>query len=135
VRRSTRALWRCNRTPGCFSEPWTGAVIAWPAWSAHQSNGRTGNVLRYVYTTGGKPLYPYMGAWAEGCKVTAASGAVVVVEWQRGASEWRETKLGPGESHVIHLVPPEDGALIESPEGTQEFSVSLDSCTPQQIQP
>jgi hypothetical protein len=130
-----RALWRCKNTPGCFSDPWPGAAISWPAWAAHQSNGRSGNVLRFVFATDGTPLYPYMGAWAEGCEVTAESGAVTVVEWQRGASEWRHTDLRPRESHVIHLVPPEDGALIEAQEGTFEFSVSLRNCTPRPISP
>jgi hypothetical protein len=135
VLHARRALWRCHHTPGCFSDPWTGAVIPWPAWSAHQSNGRTGNVLRFVHATDGAPLYPYMGAWADGCEVTVVSGAVAVVEWQRGASEWRETKLAAGESHIIHLAPAENGALIESQDGTFDFSVSLRSCTPQRIEP
>ncbi|HEY0476446.1 MAG TPA: hypothetical protein VGD37_02930, partial [Kofleriaceae bacterium] len=130
-----RALWRCKNTPGCFSDPWPGAAIPWPAWAAHQSNGRSGNVLRFVFATDGTPLYPYMGPWAEGCEVTAESGAVTVVEWQRGASEWRHTDLRPRESHVIHLVPPEDGALIEAQEGTFEFSVSLRNCTPKPLPP
>jgi hypothetical protein len=130
-----RAFWRCRNTPGCFSEPWTGAVIPWPSWSAHQSNGRTGNVLRYVFATDGTPLYPYMGAWAEGCIITAESGKVSVIEWKYGASDWRKTILAPHESHTIHLVPPEDGALIESADESPsaKFSVSLANCTPQRI--
>jgi hypothetical protein len=135
VMHSTRAFWRCDHTPGCFSDAWTGAVIAWPAWAAHQSNGRTGNVLRSVFARNGAPLYPYMGAWAHGCQITAESGTAVVVEWQYGASTWRETTLQPRQSHVIQLVPPEDGALIESPEGAFEFSVSLTNCTPRRIEP
>ncbi|TMQ04836.1 MAG: hypothetical protein E6J90_23290 [Deltaproteobacteria bacterium] len=135
VVRAIPALWRCHRTPGCFSDPWTGAVITWPAWAAHQDNGRSGNVLRFVHATSGEPLYPYMGAWAEGCEVTAESGTAMVIEWHRGAEAWRETVLTPGQSHVIHLVPPEDGALIEAPEGTSAFSVSLRGCTPRRIEP
>lgn len=133
--RSIAALWRCNPVPGCFSDPWTGAVISWPSWSAYQSNDRPGNVSRSVYSTIGEPLYPYMAAWAEGCEVTAESGLVQVVEWKRGSESWRSTLLKPRESHVIHLVPPEDGALIEAEEGTTSFSVSLRNCTPQRIQP
>jgi hypothetical protein len=135
VLHAEHALWRCHRTPGCFSEPWKGAVIPWPAWSAHQSNGRGGNVLRFVHASSGAPLYPYIGAWADGCEVTVVSGAVSVVEWKRGAAEWRQTKLGPGEVHIIHLAPTEDGALIESQQGTFDFSVTLRSCTPQRIAP
>jgi len=130
-----RAQWRCNKVPGCFSDPWPGAVIPWPEWSARQSNGRPGNVSRSVFATDGTPLYPYMGAWAEGCEITAEAGTAVVVEWQHGAADWRRTVLHPRESHVIHLVPPENGALIEGDEGTRGFSVSLRNCTPQRLQP
>jgi hypothetical protein len=133
VIRSIAARWRCHKTPGCFSDPWPGSVIAWPPWAAHQDNGRTGNVLRFVYSTKGEPLYPYMGPWAHGCEVTAESGTVKVVEWKRGSEQWRETALRPGESHVIALEPPEDGALIEGPDDSSIFSVSLRSCTPQRI--
>jgi hypothetical protein len=76
-----------------------------------------------------------MAAWAQGCKVTAESGLVLVVEWQRGAEVWRQTPLFPGQSHVIDLVSGEDGALIESYEGSPGFSVSLENCTPQRIRP
>jgi len=133
--RSIAARWRCNKVPGCFSDPWTGAVIAWPEGTANQSNGRPGNVSRSVFSVAGEPLYPYMGAWAEGCDVTAESGIVQVVEWQHGAEQWRSTTLHPGESNVIHLVPPENGALIEAAEGVNRFSVTLRDCTPQRIQP
>ena len=132
---SIAARWPCNKVPGCFSDPWTGAVITWPAWSAKQSNGRSGNVSRSVFSVAGEPLYPYMGAWAEGCEVTAEAGAVQVVEWQHGAEQWRSTVLQPGESHVIHLIPPENGALIEAVEGVTSFRVSLRNCTPQRIEP
>jgi hypothetical protein len=86
-----------------------------------------------VFDTDRSPLYPYMGAWAQGCKVTCESGKVLIIEWKRGASEWRETWLEPRQSHVIDLVSPEDGAMIESDEGSPGFSVSLTSCTPQQL--
>jgi hypothetical protein len=131
---SIRALWKCHNTPGCFSDPWTGAVIAWPEGTAHQGNGRTGNVLRFTHALDGTPLYSYMGAWAEGCEITAETAGVVVVEWKWGASEWRETVLNAHETRVIHLVPPEDGALIEAKEGTQDFSVTLRNCHPKPIQ-
>lgn len=133
--RAIPALWKCHKTPGCFSDPWPGAAISWPEWSAHQGNGRTGNVLRFVYSIGGEPLYPYMGAWAEGCEVTAVSGAVQVVEWQYGAEQWRSTLLAPGEYHIIHLVPPENSALIEAAENTTSFSVRLQNCNPKRIAP
>jgi hypothetical protein len=88
-----------------------------------------------VYSAGGEPLYPYMGPWAHGCEVTAVSGTVKVVEWKRGSEQWRQTVLAPGESHVIALVPPEDGALIEGPGDSSIFSVSLRGCTPERLQP
>jgi hypothetical protein len=130
VTRSTAALWRCT---GCSGAEWTGAVIGWPAWSAHQSNGRGGDASRSVFSTDGTPLHPYMGPWAEGCTVTAEAGVVLIIEWKRGAEKWRETWLYPGQSHVIHLVPPENGAMIESYDGSPGFSVSLRNCTPQPL--
>ena len=132
VVRSTPAIWRCN-TPGCYSGDWRGAVIAWPSWAAYQTNGRAGEVSRSVLGTDRAPLYPYMGAWAHGCKVTCESGKVLIIEWKRGAAEWRETWLEPRQSHVIDLVSPEDGAMIESDEGSPGFSVSLTHCTPQRL--
>lgn len=134
VIQSTQALWRCN-TPGCASADWTGAVIHWPAWAAYQTNARAGEMSRSVFSVDGAPLHAYMGAWAEGCEVTAESGTVLIVEWQRGTDAWREIWLYPGQSHVIHLVSPENGALIESYEGSPGFSASLRNCTPQPISP
>jgi hypothetical protein len=133
VIQATRALWRCN-APDCTGSDWTGAVIAWPAWAAHQGNGRrAGDQSRSVFSTDGAPLYPYMGSWAHGCTVTGESGTVQIIEWQRGADAWRSTWLQPGQSHVIRLVSPEDGAMIETYEGSPGFSVSLTNCTPQRI--
>ena len=132
---SIGARWQCNKVPGCTGDPWPGAVITWPEWSAKQSNGRTGNasVSRSVVSDAGEKLYPYMGAWAEGCDVTAEEGMVQIIEWKYGAETWRSTILLPGDSHVIHLVPPENGALIEADDGVTSFSVSLRDCTPQRI--
>jgi hypothetical protein len=129
---STRALWRCN-TPRCVASDWTGAVITWPASAAYQSNARMGDQGRSVFSEDGTPLYPYMGAWAQGCKVTAESGAVQIIEWQRGTDEWRDTWLFPGQSHAIDLYLPENGAMIETYDGSPGFSVSLKNCTPQAI--
>jgi len=134
VIQATRALWRCN-TASCSGSDWTGAVVAWPEWAAYQSNGRhTADQSRSVFSPEGKPLYPYMGAWASGCKVTGESGTVQIIEWQRGADAWRSTWLQPGQSHVIKLVSPEDGAMIETYEGSPGFSVSLEGCTPKRLQ-
>jgi hypothetical protein len=130
---STQALWRCN-SADCSGDDWTGAVIPWPAWAAHQNNARSGNQSRSVFSPDGTPLYPYMGAWAQGCEVTAESGTVLIIEWQRGTDVWRETWLTPRQSHVINLVPPENGAMIETYDGSPGFSVSLRNCTPQPIQ-
>jgi hypothetical protein len=134
VIQATQAFWRCN-SPDCFGDDWTGAVISWPAWAAHHSNGRSGDQSRSVFAPDDTPLYPYMGAWAQGCEVTAESGTVLIIEWQRGTNVWRETWLLPRQSHVINLVSPEDGAMIETEDGSPGFSVSLRNCTPQPIQP
>ena len=129
------ALWRCNDVPGCFSDDWTGAVIAWPSSTAYSSNDRPGNLSRSVFAWDDTRLYPYMGAWAEGCEITGESGIARVIEWQRGSGQWRDTWLYPGQSHVIRLVPPEDGALIEGYDASPGFSVSVRNCTPQPLQP
>jgi hypothetical protein len=76
-----------------------------------------------------------MGAWADGCEVTGESGITRVIEWQRGADQWRDTWLYPGQSHVIRLVPPENGALLEGYDASPGFSASLRNCTPQPLQP
>jgi hypothetical protein len=131
---SVSAFWRCN-TPGCVSSDWTGAVINWSSLVAHHTNARSGEQSRSVFDAGGSPLYPYMGAWAEGCKVTAVSGIVLVIEWERGTDTWRETWLEPGQSHTIHLTSPEDGAMIESHEGSTGFTAGLKNCTPQPLDP
>jgi len=133
VIRSTPALWRCN-IAGCNGSDWTGAVIPWPEWAADQSNGRGGDASRSVFSTDGTPLHPYMGPWAEGCKVTAESGAVQIIEWQRGAEVWRSTWLYPGQSYVIHLVSPENGAMIETYDGSPGFSVTPTNCTPRRME-
>ena len=71
-----------------------------------------------------------MAAWADGCHVTAVTGTVLIVEWQRGTDEWRETLLAQGETHVIDLVGAEDNALIESPDNGSPFTVRLNNCDP-----
>ena len=130
--RSRLAVWTCDR-PGCTDPEWMGMVISWPSWSAHQSNGRPGAGSRAVQTLDGEPLYPYMGAWANGCKVTATSGDALIVEWRRGAETWRETRLRQGQTHVIALLPSEDSALIESNDPSPGFSVTFESCTPRPL--
>jgi hypothetical protein len=130
--RSTQAFWRCN-LPGCTFPDWTGAVIGWPSWAAYQANARSADQSRSVFSADGTPLYPYMGSWAQGCEVTAESGVVQIIEWQRGTDVWRETWLYPRQSHVIDLVSPEDGAMIETYDGSPGFSVSLRNCTPRPI--
>jgi hypothetical protein len=126
------SYWRCN-IPSCNGADWVGAVISWPSWSAYSNNARSGNNSRTVYSFSGETLFSYMGPWAEGCKVTAVSGTVLIIEWRRGTDVWRETYLTPGQSHTIDLTAPEDNAMIEAPDGLTAFSVSLDNCTPQNI--
>jgi hypothetical protein len=74
-----------------------------------------------------------MGPWADGCEVTAVSGLVLIIEWERGRDIWRETYLDPGQSYTIDLIGPENGALIETTNFGDNFRVSLDNCTPQQL--
>jgi hypothetical protein len=127
---SVTAFWRCD-IEDCTSEDWVGQVINWPSWAAYPNNNRSGTMSRTVYSSNGGLLYPYMGSWANGCQVTAHSGTVLIIEWERGTDEWREIWLEPGQSHVISLHAPEDGAMIES--NGDPFSVSLANCTPQPL--
>jgi hypothetical protein len=128
---SIQAFWRCD-IPGCDVGPWVGAVINWPSTAAYQNNNRTGQP-RWVYDANNQPLYPYMGSWANGCKVNAVSGQVLIIEWERGTDVWRETWLMPGESHTISLHAPENGAMIETYDYSPGFSVTLENCNPQPL--
>jgi uncharacterized repeat protein (TIGR01451 family) len=132
VLESVLARWRCN-IPECSGPDWTGAVIDWPSWAAHHSNARAGDKSRSVFSLDDEPVYPYMGSWADGCEVTAVTGVVLIIEWQRGTNVWRETWLGPGQTHVIDLVWPEDGAMIETSDDSPGFSVTLEDCNPRPI--
>ena len=129
---SVTGHWQCD-IPGCTSSDWVTDMVNWPSWAAYPNNIRTGHNSRTVHSADGGLLYPYMGTWADGCEVTAVSGIVLIVEWQRGADVWRQTWLDPGESHVINLTSPEDNALIESYDFAPPFRVALDNCEPQPI--
>ena len=129
---SIPAQWECD-IPGCTDSDWTGTVINWPSWSAYEANGRSDSNSRTVYSPEGDTLYPYMGPWADGCRVTGIAGTVEIIEWQRGADVWRQTTLGPGETHTIALLPPEDNAVIEGLDITTGFTVLIENCTPQNI--
>ena len=129
---SINAFWRCD-LPGCQAQDWVASVIAWPSWSAYPNNARSGSQSRTVYSATGEMLHPYMGSWAHGCEVTAVSGRVLIIEWERGTDVWRETPLLPGQSHTISLVPPENGAMIETFDYDPIFSVSLANCTPEAL--
>ena len=129
---SVPAFWRCD-IPECSGDDWVGTVIAWPSWSAYENNARSGNYSRTVYSSQDEKLYPYMGPWANGCQVTAISGNVLIIEWERGTDTWNDTLLSPGESHTIELISPEDGAMLESPNDSSIFSVSLNNCNPENI--
>ncbi len=74
-----------------------------------------------------------MGAWADGCRVEVVSGGALIIEWERGTDDWRETDLAVGDTYTIDLTGDEDGAMIESPNNSEPFAVSLSSCTPQHI--
>jgi hypothetical protein len=112
-----------------------GAVISWPEWSAYPNNSRPGSSSRTVYTEAGDILHPYMGAWADGCEVTAQSGQVLIIEWQRGTNVWTEIWLSPGQTHTISLTGLQDGAMIEAEDYSPGFSVVLDNCNPEPVEP
>ena len=129
---STLAYWHCVG-PGCSKAASGGAVVSWPEWAAHQGNGGREKAAREVFSAGGRPLYPYMGKWANGCELAVVSGYVEVLALKRGGEASRSTRLRPGDKHVITLRPPEDGAIIEAAGGTPAFSVSLKHCTPKPL--
>ena len=126
------AFWRCD-SDDCSGDPWTGAVINWPSTAAYPNNARAGVFSRSVFSASGEPLYPYMGSWADGCEVTATAGTVLIIEWVRGTDAWRETLMKPGDTHVIRLSAPEDGAMIETDDAGDIFSVSVRNCTPRPL--
>ncbi|UMG91545.1 hypothetical protein [Nocardioides sp. TF02-7] len=128
----TPAIWVCN-IPGCTDGDWVGGVVSWPPGTAYSSNGRSGGNSRTVYAEDGSLLHPYMGPWADGCEVTVLTGEVLVIEWERGEDVWRETVVGPGETHTIELVGAENGAMLETPNNSEPFTVSLASCTPEPV--
>ncbi|TDD58515.1 hypothetical protein E1263_19080 [Kribbella antibiotica] len=122
------------RYAGTGEEPdWEGGVLTWPAGTAYQGNGRSGYNARTVYSESGAPLYPYMGAWADGCTVQVVTGRVLIIEWKRGTDVWRETIVDAGESYTISLSGAEDGAMIETNNDLQPFTVSISNCTPRPL--
>ncbi|MEU8224188.1 discoidin domain-containing protein [Kribbella sp. NPDC048915] len=126
------ARWRYAGT-GENPGDWYGGVITWPEGTAYQGNGRSGDNARNVYSESGVPLYPYMGAWADGCTVRVVTGRILIIEWERGTDEWRETRVNAGESYTISLTGSEDGAMIETDNDVQPFTVSISNCTPQPL--
>ncbi|WP_165547171.1 PKD domain-containing protein [Kribbella sindirgiensis] len=126
------ARWRYAGT-GENPGDWYGGVITWPVGTAYQGNGRSGDNARNVYSDSGVPLYPYMGAWADGCTVRVVTGRVLIVEWERGTDEWRETRVNAGQAHTISLIGSEDGAMIETDNDVEPFTVSISNCTPRPL--
>ncbi|TDD27308.1 hypothetical protein E1218_10780 [Kribbella turkmenica] len=126
------ARWRYAGT-GENPGDWYGGVITWPADTAYQGNGRSGDNARTVYSESGVPLYPYMGAWADGCTVRVVTGRVLIIEWERGTDEWRETRVNAGQAYTISLSGSEDGAMIETDNEVEPFTVSVSNCTPRPL--
>lgn len=127
---SVYTKWRCN-APACTTDDWGGGTITWPAWAAYADNQRTGDAARVAYDADTRePVHPYMGSWADGCTVEVVHDHVLIIEWRRGAENWRSTRLSAGESYTIHLQGDEDGALIETPDTWSQFAVRLSGCTP-----
>ena len=126
------ARWRYAGT-GENPGDWYGGVIAWPVGTAYQGNGRSGDNARTVYSESGVPLYPYMGAWADGCTVRVVTGRVLIIEWERGTDEWRETRVNAGQAYTISLSGSEDGAMIETDNDVEPFTVSVSNCTPRPL--
>ncbi len=129
---SKQARWRCVLS-GCTAPDWTGAVIDWPSWAAYSTNNRAGTSGRKAFDTNGVELFPYMGPWADGCEITAVSGLVVVIEWERGTNVWRGTYVQPGQTHVIDLISPENNVIIETEDAGPNFKISLSNCDPQPL--
>ncbi|MFK4083638.1 PKD domain-containing protein [Kribbella sp. NPDC020789] len=122
------------RYAGTGEDPdWYGGVVTWPAGTAYQGNGRSGYNARNVYSESGDPLYPYMGAWADGCAVRVVTGRVLIIEWERGKDVWRETLVNAGETHTISLSGTENGAMIETNNDLEPFTVSISNCTPRPL--
>jgi hypothetical protein len=124
--------WRCDE-PGCGYDDWLGAAVVWPSWAAYSTNIRAGYNSRRTFDEVGNEVFPYMGAWADGCEVTAVEGITLIIEWERGSETWRETYLQPGDTYVIDLVGNENNAMIETIDGYPPFSVSLENCDPQPL--
>jgi hypothetical protein len=131
VIQSTPTEWRCDFA-GCPGN-WYSHTIPWPSWSAYSDNARTGTKFRRTYGPNGEVIHPYMGSWANGCRVTSVSGVVLIIEWQRGSETWRETYLDRNQTYTINLTPPFDGAMIESYDESPGFSVTLENCNPQPL--
>lgn len=127
------SVWQYNGPGPEDPDDWTGGVVSWPSWSAYASNNRAGFNSRTVYSLTGEKLYPYMGAWADGCEVEVVSGGVLIIEWQRGQDGWRETYLSTGGTHTIDLAGAENGAMIETQNNSEPFEIALSNCSPQQI--
>ncbi|MFF1822142.1 discoidin domain-containing protein [Kribbella sp. NPDC058245] len=122
------------RYAGTGEDPdWYGGVVTWPVGTAYQGNGRSGYNARTVYSESGAPLYPYMGAWADGCTVHVVTGRVLIIEWKRGTDVWRETRMDAGETYTISLSGSEDGAMIETDNDLAPFTVSISNCTPKPL--
>ena len=126
------ARWRYAGT-GENPGDWYGGVITWPVGTAYQDNGRSGDNARTVYSESGVPLYPYMGAWADGCTVRVVTGRILIIEWERGTDEWRETRVNAGQAYTISLSGSEDGAMIETDNDVQPFTLSVSNCTPRPL--
>jgi hypothetical protein len=126
------ARWRYAGT-GENPGDWYGGVITWPVGTAYQGNGRSGDNARTVYSESGVPLYPYMGAWADGCTVHVVTGRILIIEWERGTDEWRETRVNAGQAYTISLSGSEDGAMIETDNDVEPFTVSVSNCTPRPL--
>jgi hypothetical protein len=91
-------------------------------------------MARSAFSSSGEALYPYMGAWASGCRVSTVSGTALIIEWKRGTDTWRQTLVEAGQTHTIQLQGNEDGAMIEAGPGGR-FVVNLQNCNPQQLPP
>jgi hypothetical protein len=127
-----RVNWRCEE-PGCSYEDWRAFAVVWPSWAAHSTNLRAEVRARRTFDEAGVEVYPYMGVWSDGCEVTSVSGVALIIEWERGTDEWRETLLAPGETHVIDLVGRENSAMIETIDDSTALQVTLQNCVPQPV--
>lgn len=58
----------------------------------------------------------------------------LIIAWEHGTDQWRESILQPEQSHSIALTPLENRAMIQGLDCSRELSVPYANCNPHVIQ-